>query len=159
MLLGEIRPWSRQKAWMTPGSCPLSWNISKNLLCVKALKKGGNMAWRNFNVLHIRRYLNILERVLKIFIYQIKLCSKYPCLFRIFSLEFKYVYNCLLMDMQLYKMYSASHYLTLLTLKVSEMRFIQSVVKENNQGCISSIFHETNLKSKVVPEILTVLLF
>lgn len=63
------------------------------------------------------------------------------------------------MDMQLYKMYSASHYLTLLTLKVSEMRFIQSVVKENNQGCISSIFNETNLKSKVVPEILAVLLF
>ena len=59
------------------------------------------------------------------------------------------------MDMQLYKMYSASHYLTLLTLKVSEMRFIQSVVKENNQGCISPIFHETNLKSKVVPEILS----
>ena len=53
----------------------------------------------------------------------------------------------------------SSHYLTLLALKVSEMRFIQSVVKENNQGCISSIFYETNLKSKVVPEILAVLLF
>ena len=63
------------------------------------------------------------------------------------------------MEMQLYKMKCSSHYLTLLALKVSEMRFIQSVVKENNQGCISSIFYETNLKSKVVPEILAVLLF
>ena len=56
-------------------------------------------------------------------------------------------------------MHCASHYLTLLALKYSEMRFIQSVVKENNQGCISSISYETNLKSKVVPEIFAVLLF
>ena len=77
----------------------------------------------------------------------------------VFSVSMFVLDNCLLMEMQLYKMKCSSHYLTLLALKVSEMWFIQSVVKENNQGCISSIFYETNLKSKVVPEILAVLLF